>query len=122
MDRSGPRTEAERDAWLVSQVEALGADCAAVEGALRGKVSKLNRRLQEEARTARADVMAALEAADGPEKHRLLRSALYATRQVERLLRSLRQRALPSIALTPATFDRIIALRMEFLRRLLPPQ
>jgi hypothetical protein len=106
----------------VSQVEALGDDCAAVEGALRGKASKLNRRLQEEARTARSDVMAALEAADGPEKHRLLRSALYATRQVERLLKSLRQRSLRPTDLTPATFDRIIALRMEFLRRLLPPQ
>jgi hypothetical protein len=122
MVRPGRRTGAERDAWLASQVEALRDDCTAVEEALRGKASKLNRRLQEEARTACADVMAALEAADVPEKHRLLRSALYATRQVERLLKSLPQRSLPPTALTPATFDRIIALRMEFLRRLLPPQ
>jgi hypothetical protein len=122
MDRPGRRTGAERDAWLASQVEALRDDCTAVEEALRGKAAKLNRRLQEEAQTARADVMAALEAADGPEKQRLLRSALYATRQVERLLKSLRQRSLSPSALTPATFDRIIALRMEFLRRLLPPQ
>jgi hypothetical protein len=103
-------------------METLGGDCAAVEGALRGKASRLNGRLQAEARTARAAVMAALEAADGAEKQRLLRSALYATRQVERLLKTLRQRSLLPPDLAPATFDRIVALRMEFLRRLLPPR
>jgi hypothetical protein len=121
MGRRRRGTGGERDAWLTSQLEMLADDCAAVERALQGKASKLNRRLQEEARMARGDAVAALEEVDGAEKQRLLRSALYATRQVERLLKALHQRSLLLADLTPTTFDRIIALRMDFLRRLLPP-
>jgi hypothetical protein len=121
MGRRGRATGAERDAWLTSRLEMLADDCAAVERALQGKASKLNRRLQEEVRIARGDAVAALEEVEGAEKQRLLRSALYATRQVERLLKVLHQRSLLPPSLTPTTFDRIIALRMDFLRRLLPP-
>jgi hypothetical protein len=121
MGRRRRGTGDERDAWLPSQLELLADECAAVERALQGKASRVTRRLQEEARIARGDAVAALEKVEGAEKQRLLRSALYATRQVERILKDLHRRSLLPPDLTPTTFDRIIALRMDFLRRLLRP-
>jgi hypothetical protein len=120
MVRRGRITGEERDAWLVGGLESLVRECASVEGWLRGRATAVNHRLQEEAQTARRDAAAALEAV-GSERPRLLRSALYATRQVERLLKELDRRSLLPPDVAPRTLDLIIDLRMDFLRRLLPP-